>query len=151
MELPINQMRVWVVPHLPLLQTTLQVLVGHQALDIELVAGHKAALLPAADNQDLRTQQSAVIHSQATKNGEVSSNKSDSSQGKGVSTEEKDNAEEGKSGVETSSDKQEASNGEDQQEHLHTQDTLTGVSQLFSEHEDTNSKPDSGEKVQTAW
>ena len=86
------------------------------------------------------------VHSQATENGEVSSSESNSSQGEGVSTEEEDNAEEGKGRIETSSDEQEAFNGEDQQEDPHTQDTLTRVSQLFSEHEDT----DSGEKVQTA-
>ena len=79
----------------------------------------------------------------------VSSSQSDSSQGEGISTEEEDNAEASKSGIKTSSDEQEASNGEDQQEHLHTQDTLTGPSQLFGEHEDTDPESDSGEKVQT--
>ena len=64
--------------------------------------------------------------------------------------EEEDNAKDGKGGIKTSSDEQEASEGEDQQKHPHTQDTLTGVSQLFSEHEDTNPKSDSREKVQTA-
>ena len=91
------------------------------------------------------------IHSQATKNGEVSSSESDSSQGKGVSTEEEDNAKAGKSRIKTSSNEQEASNGEDQQEHLHTQDTLTGVIQLFGKHKDTDPESDSREKVQTAW
>ena len=89
--------------------------------------------------------------SQATENGEVSSSESDSSQGEGVGAEQEDNAEEGKSGIETSSGEQEASDGEDQQECPHTQDTLTGVSQLFSEHEDTDPESDSGEKVQIAW
>ena len=60
-ELPINQVRVWVVPHLPLLQTTPWVLVGHWALDFELVAGHKASLLPTANNQALWAQQPAII------------------------------------------------------------------------------------------
>ena len=92
-----------------------------------------------------------LLHSQATENGEVSSNESGSSQDEGVSPEEEDNAKAGKSGIETSSNEQEASNGEDQQECLHTQDTLTSVSQLFGEHEDTNPKSDSGEKVQTTW
>ena len=49
-----------------------------------------------------------------------------------------------------SSDKQEASESEDKQECPHTQDTLTGVSQLFGEHEDTDPESDSEEKVQTA-
>ena len=81
----------------------------------------------------------------------MSSSESDSSQGKGVSAEEEDNAEAGKSGIETLGDEQEASDGEDQQEHLHTQDTLTGVSQLFGEYEDTNPESDSREKVQITW
>ena len=90
------------------------------------------------------------VHSHATEDGKVSSSKSDSSQDKGDSAEEEDNSEEDKGGVETSSDGQEASNGEDRQEHPHTQDTLTGVSQLFGEHEDTNPKSDPGEKVPSA-
>ena len=90
------------------------------------------------------------VHSQATENGDVSSSKSDSSQGEGVGTEEEDNAEMGKSKIKASSNKQEVSEGEDQQECPHTQDTLTGVSQLFSEHEDTDPESNSGEKVQTA-
>ena len=90
------------------------------------------------------------IHSQATENGKMSSSESDSSQDEGVSAEEEDNAEAGKSRIETSSNEQEASDGEDQQECLHTQDTLTGVSQLFGKHEDTDPRSNSGEKVQTA-
>ena len=57
----------------------------------------------------------------------------------------------GKSKIDTSSDEQEASEGEDKQECPHTQDTPTGVSQLFSKHEDTDPESDSGEKVQTIW
>ena len=90
------------------------------------------------------------VHSQATENGKVSSSKSDPSQDEGVSTEEEDNVEEGKRGIETSSDEQEASDGEYQQEHPHTQDTLTSVSQLVSDYEDTDPEFDPGEKVQTA-
>ena len=90
------------------------------------------------------------VHSHATKDGEVSSSKSDSSQDKGDGAEEEDNAEEDKGGVKTSSDGQEASNGENWQEHPHTQDTLTGVSQLFGKHEDTDPKLDPGEKVLSA-
>ena len=91
------------------------------------------------------------VHSQATENGKVLSSESDSSQGEGVGAEEEDNVEAGKSGIETSSDEQEVSKGEDQQECPHTQDTLTGVSQLFGEHEDTDPESNSGQKVQTAW
>ena len=33
----------------------------------------------------------------------------------------------------------------------HTQDTLTSISQVFSEHEDTDPESDPGEKVQSIW
>ena len=91
------------------------------------------------------------VHSHATKDGEVSSSESDSSQDEGDGAEEEDNAKEDKGGIKTSSDKQEASNGEDWQEHPHTKDTLTGVSQLFGKHEDTDPESDPGEKVQSVW
>ena len=56
----------------------------------------------------------------------------------------------GKSEIETSINEQEVSESEDKQEHPHTQDTSIGVSQLFSEHEDTDPESNSGEKVQAA-
>ena len=54
-------------------------------------------------------------------------------------------------GIETSSDGQVASDGEEGQECPHTQDTLTGVSQVFSGHEDTDPKLEPGEKIQSIW
>ena len=50
--LPANQVRVPVISHL-LLLTTLQDLVGHRALDIDLIAMHKVSLLPTAGDQAL--------------------------------------------------------------------------------------------------
>ena len=91
------------------------------------------------------------IHYHATEDGEVSSSKSESSHDKGDSAEEDDNAEEDKGGIETSSDGQVASDGEEWQEHPHTQDTLTGVSQVFSEHKDTDPESEPGEKIQSVW
>ena len=91
------------------------------------------------------------ICSHATEDGEVLSSESKSSQDEGDGAEEEDNAKEDKGRIETSSDGQEASDGEDQQECPHTQDTLTGVSQLFGEHEDTDQESDAGEKVQSIW
>ena len=85
------------------------------------------------------------VHSQATKNGEVSSSKSDSSQGEGDGTEEEDNTKAGKSGIKTSSDEQEAKISRS----ALTPSTPSLV--LVSEHEDTNPESDSGKKVQTAW
>ena len=90
------------------------------------------------------------IHSHATKNGKVLSSESDSSQDKGDSAEEEDNAKEGKGRIKTSGDEQEVSDGEDWQECPYTQDTLTSVGQLFGKHEDTDPKSDPKEKVQTA-
>ena len=49
------------VPHLPLLQTTPRALVGHWALDVKLIAGHKVSVLPTADDQALWAQWPAVI------------------------------------------------------------------------------------------
>ena len=88
------------------------------------------------------------LHSQTTEDGDESSSESDSSQGEESHAEEEDNAKVGKSEIKTSSDEQEASKDEDKQEHPHTQDTPTSVSQLFGKHEDTDPKSDSGEKVQ---
>ena len=44
-----------------------------------------------------------------------------------------------------------ASNGEEEQEHPHTQDTLTGISQVFSGHKDTDPESDPREKIQSVW
>ena len=81
------------------------------------------------------------LHSQVTEDGDESSSESDSSQGEESCAEEEGKAEAGKSEIKTLSDEQEASEGEDQQECPHTQDTLTSVSQLFGEHEDTDPSP----------
>ena len=86
------------------------------------------------------------VCSHATEDGEVSSIESKSSHDKGDSTEEDDNAKEDKGGIETSSDGQVASDGEEGQECPHTQDTLTGISQVFGEHEDTDPESEPGEK-----
>ena len=79
------------------------------------------------------------LHSQVTEDGNESSSESDSSQGE-ESCAEEDNAKAGKSEIETSSDEHDASEGEDKQEHPHTQDTPIGVSQLFRENKDTDPK-----------
>ena len=44
-----------------------------------------------------------------------------------------------------------ASDGEEGQEHPHTQDTLTGISQVFGGHEDTDPESDLREKIQSSW
>ena len=89
------------------------------------------------------------ICSHATEDGEVLSSESKSSHDEGDCAEEDDNAEEDKGGIETSSDGQVASDGEEGQECLHTQDTLTGINQVFGEHEDTDPESEPGEKIQS--
>ena len=88
------------------------------------------------------------IDSHATEDSEVLSSESESSQD---GTEEDDNTEEDKGGIETSSDGQVVSDGEEGQECPHTQDTLTGISQVFGEHEDTDPESDPGAKIQSIW
>ena len=88
-----------------------------------------------------------AFHSHATEDGEVSSSESESFQDEGDGAEEEDNTKKDKGRIETSSDGQEVSDGEEQQECPHTQDTLTGVSQLFGEHKDTDRESDPREKV----
>ena len=75
------------------------------------------------------------------------SSESESSQDEGDGAEEDDNTEEDKGGIKTSSDGQMVSDGEEQQECPHTQDTLTDVSQVFDEHEDTDPESNPGDKV----
>ena len=91
------------------------------------------------------------VHSHATEDGEVSSSEPESSHNEGDDTEEDDNAKEDKGGIETSSDGQVVSNGEEGQECPNTQDTLNGVSQVFGEHEDTDPELEPGEKIQSVW
>ena len=81
------------------------------------------------------------------KGGEVSSSESELSRDEEDVTGEDENTEADKGGVKTSSNGQVASDGEEGQEHLHTQDTLTGISQVFGRHEDTDPEFDPGEKI----
>ena len=88
------------------------------------------------------------VHSHATKGGKESSSESEHSHDEEDATGEDENAEADKGGVKTSSDGQVASDGEEGQEHPQTQDTLTGVSQVFSIHEDTDPESNPREKIQ---
>ena len=89
------------------------------------------------------------VHSHTTEGGEVLSSKSKLSHNKEDITGEDENAKADKGRVETSSDDQVALDGEEGQEHPHTQDTLTGISQVLSRHEDTDPESDPGEKIQS--
>ena len=87
------------------------------------------------------------VHFHATEGGEESSSESELSHNEEDTNSEDENAEADKGGAETSSDGQVASDGKEGQVHPQTQDTLTGVSQVFGTHEDTNPK----EKIQSVW
>ena len=88
------------------------------------------------------------VHSHATEGGEVSSSESELSHDEEDITGEDENAKADKGGAETSSDGQVASDGEEGQEGPQTQDTLTGISQVFSRHEDTDPESNPREKTQ---
>ena len=89
------------------------------------------------------------FYSHATEGSEVSSSESKLSRDEEDITGEDENAEADKGGVETSSDGQVASDGKEGQECPHTQDTLTGVSQVFGTHEDTDPESNPEEKIQS--
>ena len=89
------------------------------------------------------------IHYHATEDNKVSSSESKSSHDEADGAEEDDNTKEDKGRFETSSDGQMASDGEEGQECPHTQDTLTGISQVFGEHKDIDPESEPGEKIQS--
>ena len=89
------------------------------------------------------------VRSHATEGSKESSSESKLSHDEEDATGEDENAKADKGGVETSSNGQVASDGKEGQEHPQTQDTLTGISQVFSTHEDTDPESDPREKVQS--
>ena len=91
------------------------------------------------------------VCSHATEGSQESSSKSELSHNKEDAPHEDENAEADKGEAETSSDGQVASDGKEGQEHPQTQDTLTGISQVFSTHKDTDPESDPGEKIQSIW
>ena len=91
------------------------------------------------------------ICSHAAEDGKVSSSKSESSHNEGDGATEDGNAKVDKGRIETSSDGQVVSDGEEGQEHPPTQDILTGISQVFGGHKDTDPESDPGEKIQSVW
>ena len=78
----------------------------------------------------------------------MSSSESELSRNEEDDAGEDENAEADKDGVKTSSNGQVASDGEEGQEHPQTQDTLTGISQVFGRHEDTDPESNPREKIQ---
>ena len=135
-------MREWIVPHLQLPPTTLQDQAGHGAPEINHAAMPKVLPHPAACDQVLSTPRSL----KAARNQAASLN---SPMRRRTPPHEDENTEADKGEVEVSSDGQAASNGEEGQEHPQIQDTLTGISQVFGTHEDTDSESDPREKIQS--
>ena len=93
--------------------------------------------------------QSGSARSQVTDSSQESSSESELSHKEEDAPCEDENAEAGKGEVEVSSNGQAASNGEEGQGHPQIQDTLTGISQVFGTHEDTDSESDPREKIQS--
>ena len=91
------------------------------------------------------------VCSHATKDGKVCSSESELSHDEEDVAGEDENTKADKGGVKTSSDGQVASDGKEGQEHPQTQDTLTGISQVFGRHEDTDPEFNPGEKTQPIW
>ena len=89
------------------------------------------------------------VRSYTAEGSEVSSSESKLSCDEEDITGEDENAKADKGKVKTSSDSQAASDGEEGQECPHTQDTFTGVSQVFSTHEDTDPESKPEEKIQS--
>ena len=79
----------------------------------------------------------------------MSSSESELSHDEEDVTGEDENAKADKGRVETSSGGQVASDGKEGQECPQTQDTLTGISQVFGRHEDIDPESNPGEKIQS--
>ena len=90
------------------------------------------------------------VCSHATEDCKVSSSESESSHDEGDGAGEDDNTDKDKGEIETSSDGLVASDGDEGQKHPHTQDTLTCISQVFGEHEDTDPESEPGKSQSLA-
>ena len=115
---------------------------------------HAQSITPACSWQSGSVGSVAGHHSlrsHATEGCEVSSSESDLSHDEEDAAGEDENAEADKGGVETSSNGQVASDGEEGQECPQTQDTLTSISQVFGTHDDTYPESNPGEKIQSVW
>ena len=116
------------------------------SLVLQLFLEHLSNLQPMIRLMDSAAGH-CLVHSNATRAGEESSGISDHScmeedaTAKGVDTEAD------KHGMDTISDEHAASDGKEEPENPPTQDTLTGVSQVFGMHEDFDSRSNPREKV----
>ena len=95
--------------------------------------------------------QSGSARSQVTDGSQETSSESELSHEEEDAPCEDENAEAGKGEVEVLSDSQAVSNGKEGQGCPQIQDTLTGVSHIFSMHEDSDSESNPREKIQSIW
>ena len=89
------------------------------------------------------------VCSHTTEGSKESNSKSKLSHDEEDTASEDEDAEADKGGLETASDGQVASDGKEGQECPQTQDTLTGISQVFGTHKDTNPESGPGKKIQS--
>ena len=96
-----------------------------------------------------RSLQSGSAHFQVTDSSRESISESELSHKEEDAPHEDESTKASKGEVEVLSDDQVASNSEEGQGHPQIQDTLTGVSQVFSTHKDTDSESNPKEKIQS--
>ena len=97
-----------------------------------------------------RSRRSGCAQSQVTDDSQETSSESESSHEKEDAPCEDEDAGVGKGDPEVLSDGQVASDGDEGQGHAQIQNTLTGVSHIFSTHEETDTESDTKEKIQSA-
>ena len=95
------------------------------------------------------SQQSGSVQSQVTDDGQETSSESKPSHEEEDAPCEDEDAEASKGKAEVLSDGQAASDGEEGQGHTQIQNTLTGISHIFSMHEETDAESDTKEKIQS--
>ena len=146
-------MRVWIILHLQLLLTTLQDQADCGAPEINHTAVPIVSPQPVAGDQAQWAPQPVVTLSAPTplKVARYHAVSPNSPPMRKTPLMEDENAMADKGEAETSSNSQAASDGEEGQEHPQTQDTLTGISQVFGTHEDTDPESNPEEKIQSIW
>ena len=99
-----------------------------------------------------RSQRSGSAQSQATNNGQETSSKSKPSHEEEDAPHEDEDAEVHEGNAEVLSNGQAASDGDEGEGHSPIQNTLSGVSHVFTMHEETDPESDKEEKIQsTRW
>ena len=95
------------------------------------------------------SRRSGSAQSQVTNDGQETSSESEPSHEEEDAPCEDEDVEAGKGEAEVLSDGQVASDGEEGQGHAQIENTLTGVSNIFGMHKETDAESDTGEKIQS--